>query len=102
METSPEPEPEPQPEPEVVEPALQVVPDSPLDQFTGFDSDRVIPGEDPFDTRAPREGWQADISYSLNRPRGADRGSRLRAQMIQSRVSFAPSPNWDCGLVHLL
>lgn len=94
METDPEPEPEPQPEPEVVEPALQVVPDSPLDQFTGFDSDRVIPGDDPFDTRAPPEGWQADISYSLNRPRSADRGSRLRAQMIQSRVSFAPSPNW--------
>ncbi len=81
-------------EPEVVDPALQTTPDSPLDQFTGFDSDRVIPGRDPFDARPTGEGWRADVNYSLNRPRGSQRGSSLRAQMLQGRLSFTPSESW--------
>lgn len=94
MGADPEAEPAPQPESEVVEPALRGVPDSPLDQISGFNSDRVIPGDDPPETRAPLESLEMDFNYSLNRPRGSERGSRLRAQMIQSGLSFAPSENW--------
>ena len=89
-----DPEPEPGAEEEEPELDLEEVPDAPLDQFTGFDSNRVIPGEDPRDRQPRREGWEADIDYSLTRPRGAARGSALRAQMVRSRLSFTPSENW--------
>jgi hypothetical protein len=78
-------------------PTTEVLPDDPLDQMTGFDSDRVIPGQaDPFGP-ARREGWQATMNYSLSRPRalGTDLGTgSLRAQMLQGQFSFAPSANW--------
>jgi hypothetical protein len=63
----------------------------------GFDSDRVIPGqEDPFGP-ARREGWQASVNYSLSRPRDLGTGfgtGSLHAQMLQGQFSFAPSANW--------
>ncbi|MDE0082627.1 MAG: putative LPS assembly protein LptD [Gammaproteobacteria bacterium] len=95
-ESEPEPEPEPEPESGTEE---EAVPEpggfgAPLDQFASFDSDRVIPGGDAFGPQREGEGWRADISYSLNRPRDSERGSRLRAQMVQGRLSFAPSPSW--------
>ena len=93
IEPSPEPAAEPEPAPEEVDPQLEAA-EPPLDQFAGFDSDRVIPAEDPFDSGARGTGWRADVSYSLNRPRGSAPGSRLRAQMVQGRLSFAPSPSW--------
>lgn len=82
-----------EPQPELVDPTLQQVPDGPLDQFVGFDSDRVIPGQDPFDRGSPG-GWRADLNYSLTRPRSSARGSLLRGQMVQARLSFAPSAQW--------
>lgn len=91
-----EPEPEPEPEPGTEEDAVFEPGGfgAPLDQFASFDSDRVIPGGDTFGPERAGEGWRADISYSLNRPRDSARGSRLRAQMVQGRLSFAPSPSW--------
>ena len=71
----------------------QQPPEGPLDQFVGFDSDRVIPGQDPFRSDRGR-GWRADVNYSMTRPRGSNRGSLLRAQMVQARVSFTPSDQW--------
>ena len=88
------PEPAPEPEPEVIDPASQQFSDSPLDQFTGFDSERIIPSQDPFDNRPTGQGWRADVNYSLNRPRGTERGNPLRAQMVQGRLSFTPSESW--------
>ncbi len=93
IEPSPEPAAEPEPAPEEVDPELEAA-EPPLAQFAGFDSDRVIPSEDPFDSGPRGTGWRADVSYSLNRPRGSARGSRLRAQMVQGRLSFTPSPSW--------
>lgn len=93
IEPGPEPEAEPEPDPEEVALDLEAA-EPPLDQFAGFDADRVIPAEDPFDSGTRGEGWRADISYSLNRPRGLARGSRLRAQMVQGRLTFAPSVSW--------
>jgi hypothetical protein len=78
-------------------PTTEILPDDPLGQMTGFDSDGVIPGQaDPFGP-ARREGWQASLNYSLSRPRelGMELGTgSLRAQMLQGQFSFAPSENW--------
>jgi hypothetical protein len=81
------------PQPELLDPTLQQVPDGPLDQSVGFASDRVIPGQDRSDGGSSR-AWEADVNYSLTRPRGSARGSRLRGQMVQARLSFAPSAQW--------
>jgi hypothetical protein len=91
-----------QPDPTApVIPSTELLPDDPLGQVTGFDSDRIIPGQDDQFGPARREGWQASVNYSLSRPR--DFGSALgpafetgslRAQMLQGQFSFAPSENW--------
>jgi hypothetical protein len=68
----------------------------------GFDPNRMMPDAgDPMDADPVRMGatgqWNARISYSLRRPRGSGVGSALRAQMIQTALSFRPSENWDAS-----
>jgi hypothetical protein len=79
-----------------------------VDPFTGFDPNRVIPGSrstTPVQTR--REGWDAQVSYSLRRPRETDvpldQGilayREPTAQMISTTVSFSPTELWSVGWV---
>jgi hypothetical protein len=72
------------------------------DRQDGFDPNRMMPDAgDPMDPDPGRMGaagqWNARISYSLRRPRGSGVGSALRAQMIQTSLSFRPSENWDAS-----
>ncbi len=82
---------------EPVDPDPDPVGEQPADQHRGFDSNRIIPGEDDLEqARRSGAGWEARVSYSLRRPREtATAGASLRAQMIQTSLSFDPSSNWS-------
>jgi hypothetical protein len=70
---------------------------------SGTDEDRMIPGR-AGDALSPRDrrnragqgagvgGWNANISYSLTRPRDTDLAQN---QMIQWTMNFKPTLNWD-------
>ncbi len=90
LEASPAPEPRPEQESEPLEE------DRPADTHRGFDSNRVIPGDDDMDDMRDRgAGWGARVSYSLRRPRVTGTGTGFRAQMIQTSLSFDPTANWS-------
>ncbi|MEX2294694.1 MAG: putative LPS assembly protein LptD [Gemmatimonadota bacterium] len=61
----------------------------------GFDANRVIPGGvGEMDERPRREGWDATLQYSLQRPRPTAVGAGDRFQTLSAQISFAPSENW--------
>ncbi len=74
---------------------------TPAGEPDGFDPSRVTPGDEegrqPMGAR--REGWDARVSYSLQRPRTENGGpaSGMRRAMLQWGLSFAPSENWDAS-----
>jgi hypothetical protein len=63
---------------------------------SGFDPNRVIPGEtgDP-EPRTRRQGWDANFQYSLQRPRTTGTVTPDRFQTVSSQLSFAPTENWS-------
>lgn len=82
------------------EPADEDPDRDPFAPTDGFDSNRIIPGSaaDPGQAARPRqEGWDANIRYSLRRPRDTGLGQALRAQMVSASLSFRPSENWDAS-----
>ena len=75
--------------------------ETPAGEPDGFDPTRVTPGDEDGRQQlgARREGWDARVSYSLQRPRSENGGlaSGMRRAMIQWGLSFAPSENWDAS-----
>jgi hypothetical protein len=62
----------------------------------GSDANRVIPSEPYVDEAPPRrEGWDAQLNYSLRRPRSAAEAVSQRAQMLSASLSFAPTEHWS-------
>jgi hypothetical protein len=82
-------------------------PPSGVDPFTGYDPNRVIPGTSSYSqTPTRRQGWDAQVSYSLRRPRktdfAVDQGLAYQeptAQMISTTFSFSPTEMWNVGWV---
>jgi hypothetical protein len=84
--------------------ARGVDPGDPAAREQGYDPSRMMPDEptartDDLDRERVGAGWNARISYSLRRPRetAPTVGSSLRAQMIQTSLSFRPSQNWEAS-----
>jgi hypothetical protein len=66
----------------------------------GVDESSIIPGEargpatPSRDERGGGGGWQADLSYALQRPRG-DGASLMTSQMLNGSLSLRPTQNWE-------
>ncbi|MEX0856028.1 MAG: putative LPS assembly protein LptD [Gemmatimonadota bacterium] len=85
----------PEPTPETVSEDEDPEALGPEDGREGFDSNRVIPGDGgEVDEPRRREGWDASIQYSLQRPRETATASAERFQTVSAQFSFAPSQNW--------
>ncbi len=74
---------------------------TPAGQPDGFDPSRITPGDEGERQQVGprRDGWNARVSYSLQRPRDENGGaaSGMRRAMLQWGLSFAPSANWDAS-----
>ncbi|GMV05442.1 MAG: hypothetical protein AMXMBFR53_17200 [Gemmatimonadota bacterium] len=74
--------------------------DEPVDPFTAGTEASIIPGVESSRARAPvrdrsqrDRGWQANLSYSLQRPRNA--GAGAVSQSLNGTLTLSPTANWD-------
>ena len=80
------------------EPAEEPEIDDPFAAMGATDESSIVPGVDRARTRTTRRsrgsggGWNANLSYSLQRPRG---DGRATSQMLTGTVTMRPTESWD-------
>ena len=80
------------------EPAEEPDIEDPFAAIGATDESSIVPGIDREPTRTTRRsrgsggGWNANLSYSLQRPRG---DGQLASQMLTGTVTMRPTENWD-------